>query len=97
MSKPFHIRKVAILGSGVMGAQIAAHFVNAGIEALLFDLPTPETDNMSSLALASIQNLIKLKPTPLTLSENARYLQACNYAQDLNRLNECDLIIEAIS
>ncbi len=41
MNNNFHIRKVAVLGAGVMGAQIAAHLVNANVETLLFELPDP--------------------------------------------------------
>ncbi|MFI4954848.1 MAG: 3-hydroxyacyl-CoA dehydrogenase/enoyl-CoA hydratase family protein [Gammaproteobacteria bacterium] len=96
MSQPFHIRKVAVLGSGVMGAQIAAHMVNAGVPALLFDLPAT-SNNLNQIAENGIQTLLKLSPPPLTVPDNVNYLQPCNYAEDLNRLSECDLVIEAIS
>ncbi|HEX7953667.1 MAG TPA: 3-hydroxyacyl-CoA dehydrogenase NAD-binding domain-containing protein, partial [Burkholderiales bacterium] len=38
----FIVRKAAVLGAGVMGAQIAAHLINAGVEAILFELPAKE-------------------------------------------------------
>ena len=43
-SSPLRIRKAAVLGAGVMGAQIAAHLTNAGVDTVLFDLPAKEGD-----------------------------------------------------
>ena len=97
MSQPFYLKKIAVLGAGVMGAQIAAHFVNAGITTFLYDLPTPNNENLNSLVSSEIKNLNNIQPPPLTLPENVIYIQAANYAQDLERLKECDLVIEAIS
>ncbi|MEW8429147.1 MAG: 3-hydroxyacyl-CoA dehydrogenase NAD-binding domain-containing protein, partial [Candidatus Thiodiazotropha sp.] len=56
--------RVAVLGAGVMGAQIAAHFANAGIAALLFDLPKEGKDK-SAIAKQAIKALAKQKPEPL--------------------------------
>ncbi|MEQ1555858.1 MAG: 3-hydroxyacyl-CoA dehydrogenase NAD-binding domain-containing protein, partial [Gallionella sp.] len=42
MNASFQIRKVAVLGAGVMGAQIAAHLVNANVQTILFDLPAKD-------------------------------------------------------
>src|SRR5690625_7815078 len=58
------IRRAAVLGAGVMGAQIAAHFTAAGIPVYLFDLPSDNADR-SKLARQGIQRLLKLKPAPL--------------------------------
>ncbi|MDR3441412.1 MAG: 3-hydroxyacyl-CoA dehydrogenase/enoyl-CoA hydratase family protein [Legionella sp.] len=96
MQGPFFIKKVAVLGAGVMGAQIAAHCVNAGIETLLFDLAAKE-GNPNSLTDKAIANLGKLKPAPLATAQTAALLQAKNYEQDLADLTSCDLIIEAIA
>lgn len=96
MQEPFFIKKVAVLGAGVMGAQIAAHCVNAGIETLLFDLAAKE-GNSNSLVDKAIANLTKLKPTPLATMQTATLLQARNYQENLSDLNGCDLIIEAIA
>ena len=54
----FIVRKAAVLGAGVMGAQIAAHLVNANIETLLFELPT-ESGDPSALATKAIEKLKK--------------------------------------
>ncbi len=91
-----HIRKVAVLGAGVMGAQIAAHMVNAGINTVLFELPA-DGDNKNANVDAAIQRLRKLKPAPLGRSHVADQIQPCNYDEHLSRLKDCDLIIEAIA
>lgn len=96
MQQPVFINKVAILGAGVMGAQIAAQCVNAGMETLLFDLPAKEGP-LNGIVDKAIANLGKLKPAPLATSQTAALLKACNYEQDLPALSSCDLIIEAIA
>ena len=95
------IKKVAILGAGVMGAQIAAQCINVGLPVILFDLPSNSDDgktvNKDAIALKAIENLKKLKPAPLGLSRDASFIQAANYEDDLDLLSGCDLIIEAIA
>ncbi|MEO8507558.1 MAG: 3-hydroxyacyl-CoA dehydrogenase NAD-binding domain-containing protein [Betaproteobacteria bacterium] len=90
------VRKVAILGAGVMGAQIAAHFTNAGIAVLLYDLPAKEGDP-NGLVVKAIAGLAKLEPAPLAAKDRVSAIEACNYGADLARLAECDLVIEAIA
>src|SRR5215207_6773425 len=89
------VRKAAVLGAGVMGAQIAAHFVNAGIPTLLFDLPAKDGD-AAGLVTKAIANLAKIEPAPLAAQDRAGAIEACHYGADLARLAECDLVIEAI-
>ncbi len=96
MQEPFFIKKVAVLGAGVMGAQIAAHCVNAGIETLLFDL-TAKEGPANGLINKAIANLGKLKPAPLATPETGSLLQARNYEENLKDLSSCDIIIEAIA
>lgn len=96
MHEPFYIKKVAVLGAGVMGAQIAAHCVNAGINTLLFDLAAKE-GAANGLIDKAIANLAKLKPAPLATVQTAALLHARNYSDDLADLASCDLIIEAIA
>ncbi|WP_148715607.1 3-hydroxyacyl-CoA dehydrogenase/enoyl-CoA hydratase family protein [Chitinolyticbacter meiyuanensis] len=91
-----HIRRVAVLGAGVMGAQIAAHLVNAGIETVLFDLPAKEGD-ANGIVLKAIDNLKKLKPAPVMSAMRAELIQPANYGSDLELLKSCDLVIEAIA
>ncbi len=96
MQEPFVIKKVAVLGSGVMGAQIAAHCVNAGIETLLFDLAAQEGSH-NGVVDKAIANLGKLKPSPLATPQTASLLQARNYEDNLADLATCDLVIEVIA
>src|SRR5258706_2116733 len=93
---PFVVRKVAVLGAGVMGAQIAAHLVNARVEALLFELPAKEGDANDNVRKA-IEGLKRLEPSPLSVASRADYILPANYDHDLGLLKECDLVIEAIS
>jgi len=92
----FIVRKVAVLGAGVMGAQIAAHLVNAGVEAILFELPAKEGDANGNVRKA-IDGLKKLEPSPLSVASRTDFIQVANYDQDLALLKECDVVIEAIS
>ncbi|GGD58675.1 3-hydroxyacyl-CoA dehydrogenase/enoyl-CoA hydratase family protein [Caballeronia grimmiae] len=91
-----NIRKVAVLGAGVMGAQIAAHLINARVPVLLFDLPAKEGAK-NGIALKAIENLKKLSPAPLGIKDDAQYIEAANYDDDIEQLKECDLVIEAIA
>jgi 3-hydroxyacyl-CoA dehydrogenase len=90
------VRKAAVLGAGVMGAQIAAHLVNANIETLLFELPAEQGDANANVNKA-VENLKKLDPAPLSTSARASSIQPANYRENLELLKECDLIIEAIA
>jgi 3-hydroxyacyl-CoA dehydrogenase len=96
MTPRFNVRKVAVLGAGVMGAQIAAHLVNLKVPVLLFDLAAKEGAK-NSVVQKAIDNLKKLKPSPLGVAEDAALIEAANYDEHLQRLTECDLIIEAIA
>ena len=92
----FLVRKVAVLGAGVMGAQIAAHCVNAKVPVVLFDLPAKEGPK-NGIVQKAIDNLRKLSPAPLAVPELASLIEPANYEDDLARLKECDLVIEAIA
>ncbi len=95
-ASPFIVRKAAVLGAGVMGAQIAAHLVNANVSAVLYELPAKEGDPNGNV-LKAIDNLKKLEPSPLASAARAGLIQAANYEQHLEGLKECDIVIEAIS
>src|SRR4051794_17650312 len=92
----FIVKKVAVLGAGVMGAQIAAHCVNARVPVVLFDLPAKEGPK-NGIALRAVENLKKLNPAPLGDNEHAAQIQVANYEDHLELLKSCDLIIEAIA
>ena len=102
----FNVKKVAVLGAGVMGAQIAAHMVNCKVPVILFDLPDKDKERGGTPSLAfskngivtrAIDGLKKLKPAPLGVNEDAALIQAANYEEHMALLKECDLVIEAIA
>jgi 3-hydroxyacyl-CoA dehydrogenase len=95
-TSPLRIRRAAVLGAGVMGAQIAAHLTNANVETVLFDLTAKEGDP-NGIVLKAIDNLKKLSPAPLADKSRAGALIAANYDQNLAWLKDCDLIVEAIA
>ena len=90
------VRKAAVLGAGVMGAQIAAHLTNAGVDTVLFDLAAKEGDP-NGIVLKAIENLKKLSPAPLADKSRAAAITPANYDKDLEKLKGCDLIVEAIA
>ncbi|MGV3497940.1 MAG: 3-hydroxyacyl-CoA dehydrogenase NAD-binding domain-containing protein [Hydrogenophaga sp.] len=92
----FNVRKVAVLGAGVMGAQIAAHLVNVKVPVVLFDLPAKEGPK-NGIATRAIENLKKLKPSPIGVAADADLIVAANYEEHMALLGECDLVIEAIA
>jgi len=92
----FQVKKVAVLGAGVMGAQIAAHLVNVKVPVVLFDLPAKEGP-ANGIAQRAIDNLKKLKPAPLGDARDADLIQPAHYGEHMALLSECDLIIEAIA
>jgi len=87
MSQNFE--KVAVLGAGVMGAQIAGHLANAGIPSYLFDM-NEELANKGKDALTS------LKPAPLYKPKNADLVTPCTYDNDLEKIAEVDWVLEAV-
>ena len=80
-----HIKQVAVLGSGVMGSAIAAHFANAGIASLLYDLAA-EGGDKSATARKAIKALEKQHPEPLARKAFSSRITPCNYDEDLDRL-----------
>ncbi len=96
MSEKLLVRRAAVLGAGVMGAQIAAHLTNAGVDTVLFDLPAKEGP-ADGIVLKAIGNLAKLSPAPLASKSLAEAITPANYDTGLAQLKDCDLIIEAIA
>ncbi|RFF32837.1 3-hydroxyacyl-CoA dehydrogenase/enoyl-CoA hydratase family protein [Wenzhouxiangella sediminis] len=90
------VRRAAVLGAGVMGAQIAAHLTAAGIPVDLYDLPSDDGPR-SKLAAEGIKRLTKLKPAPLARKDLAEFIRPLNFADDLESLADCDFIIEAVA
>jgi len=96
MSEKFPVRRAAVLGAGVMGAQIAAHLTNAGVDTVLFDLAAKDGP-ADGVVLKAIANLGKLSPAPLASKSLAEAITPANYDTGLEQLKDCDLIVEAIA
>ncbi len=92
----FQVKKVAVLGAGVMGAQIAAHLVNVGVPVVLFDLPAREGPK-NGIVMRAVEGLKKLKPSPLGVPQDAALIVQANYEEHMEQLRGCDLVIEAIA
>jgi 3-hydroxyacyl-CoA dehydrogenase len=90
------VKKAAVLGAGVMGAQIAAHLANANVPVVLFDLPAKAGDK-NGVVLKALDGLKKLDPAPLASKGKLKFIDAANYEEHLPLLAECDLVIEAIA
>lgn len=104
------INRVAVLGAGVMGATIAAHLANAGVEVLMLDIVPKEVNKdeaakgltlespvvRNRIAAAGLQGLMKMKPAPFFLPEYAGLIQVGNLEDDLAKLTGCDWVIEVV-
>jgi 3-hydroxyacyl-CoA dehydrogenase len=90
------IKKVAVIGSGVMGAAIAAHVTNAGIPVVLLDIVSKDTNDRSSIAKGAVERLLKTDPAPLMSPRNAKLITPGNLEDDIGLIAECDWTIEAI-
>lgn len=97
------IRKVAVLGAGTMGSRIAAHVANAGLPVVLLDIVPPGAEGgatkaeRSRFALAALEALKKAKPAAFYVADAARLITPGNFDDDMQRLADCDWIIEAVA
>lgn len=89
------IRKVAVLGSGLMGTGIAAHLAGCGLEVLLLDLPSAE-GNRNKIAADSLANALKAKPAPFYDNKFSGRITVGNFDDDFPKIKEYDWIIEVI-
>ena len=92
----YSIRKVAVLGSGVMGRQIAAQCINAGLEVWLLDLKSDDPEHPNRMVQDHIKQLGEMNPPPLSDLSLIRHIQAGNFEDNLDILGEVDWIIEAV-
>jgi 3-hydroxyacyl-CoA dehydrogenase len=91
------VKKAAVLGAGTMGAQIAAHLANAGIPTLLLDIvPRAEPADHNQIARAGLEAARKSKPAAFFTADRAALVTIGNFDDDLAKLKDCDLIIEAV-
>jgi 3-hydroxyacyl-CoA dehydrogenase len=93
---PQSIKKVAVIGSGVMGAGIAAHCANAGCEVLLLDIVPDGTSDRNSLSKNALKKMQKSNPEMLMIKENSKLITPGNIEDHLSNLNTYDWVIEVI-
>ncbi len=102
MHKP--IRRVGVIGAGVMGSGIAAHLANAGVHAILLDIVPPNLTEAergdraarNRFAAGGLDKALKARPAAFFHPSFARLVEVGNTEDDLGRLASCDLVIEAI-
>ena len=93
---PFHrIKRVAVLGSGVMGSAIACHVAQCGAEVLLLDLPS-EDGPRDAIAAGHLKKSLKSKPSPIYSKRFAKRIDTGNFEDDLHKIAECDWILEVV-
>ena len=96
------VRKVSVLGSGIMGSRIACHFANIGLEVLLLDIVTPKLEEGSSRddrnnhVNNAFKSALKSNPSPIYSKQFARYIKTGNFEDDLHRIADSDWIIEVV-
>ncbi len=90
------IEKAAVLGAGTMGAQIAAHLANAQIPTLLLDITPRDGDDRNAIARAGLEAARKARPPAFFTPDNASLVTIGNFDDDMSKLKDCDLIIEAV-
>ena len=105
-----NISKAAVLGAGTMGAAIAAHLANAGIPTILLDIApgelTPDEQSLglaldspvvkNRIARAGFEGLVRTRPAAYMLGDNAKLISIGNFTDDMPRIKDCDLVIEAV-
>ena len=90
------IKKVCVIGSGVMGSGIAAQIANSKTQVLLLDIADEQSDDASRIARQAVELLKTQKPEPLSHPSLARYIEIGNLRDDLEKIQQCDLVIEVI-
>ena len=89
-------KKITVIGSGLMGSTIAAHFANVGCTVNLLDIVDNKNKNKNYIVDQAIKKLLKIKPNPFTLKSNVKLIKPGNLEDDLNLINDSDWVIEAI-
>jgi 3-hydroxyacyl-CoA dehydrogenase len=90
------IKKVAVLGAGVMGSGIAAHVANAGIPVVLLDIVPQGANNRNALAEGAIKRMRKTNPAPLMHERTAKLITPGNMEDHIGLLADCDWVCEAV-
>ena len=90
------IKKVGVIGAGVMGAGIAAHITNAGVPVVLLDIVPEGAKNRNAIAEDAVKKLLKADPAAFMHERHAKLITTGNIEDHLDRVADCDWIIEAV-
>ena len=90
------IRKVAVLGAGTMGAAIAAHCANAGLEVDLLDIAPEDGEDKNAVVKAGFDRMKKARPAALMSEAVAERMRIGNFEEHFDRVGEADWVVEAI-
>jgi 3-hydroxyacyl-CoA dehydrogenase len=90
------IKKVAVLGSGVMGSRIACHFANIGAEVLLLDIAPKEGNDRNKIVNDALTAALKSSPSPIYDRRFAKRISTGNFEDDLPKISDCDWVIEVV-
>lgn len=90
------IRKVCVIGAGVMGAGIAAQVANAGVPVLLLDIVPKDAADRDAVAKGAVAKMLKTEPAPFMSNAAAKLVETGNIEDHLDRVAECDWVVEAI-
>src|SRR5690554_5781450 len=104
------IKKIAIIGSGIMGSRIACHFANIGVPVLLLDIVPRELNDAETkagktledkgvrnrLVNEALQTALKSNPSPIYRKSFARLIETGNFDDDMKRIADCDWVIEVV-
>ena len=90
------IKKVAVLGSGVMGSRIACHFANIGAEVLLLDIVPKEGTDRNKIVNDALAAALKSSPSPIYDKRFAKRISTGNFEDDLPKIKDCDWVIEVV-
>jgi len=94
------IKKVAVLGSGVMGSRIACHFANIGVQVLLLDIvpkdAAADKKSRNKIVNDALDFALKSSPSPIYLKSFASRITTGNFEDDMAKIAECDWVIEVV-
>ncbi len=94
--KKYKIKKVAIIGSGIMGSRIACYLSDVGLSVSLFDIPGEKNDR-NEIVTQNLKKTIKSRPEPLLDIKKDHNIEIGNIEDDIYKIKECDWVIEVVS
>lgn len=90
------IKKVAVIGAGLMGSGIAAQIANAGVPVVLLDIVPKDASDRNVIAKGAIAKMLKTDPAPFMSKRNAKLIEVGNLEDDMDKISDCDWIVEVV-